>query len=70
MRWLGRRTMGLLALLSATAEGACAWTAGGRVWRSTAKVQTDLFGIDYCSSAAGADHRCGLVMNGGDFLGR
>jgi hypothetical protein len=46
------------------------WTADGRTWRSTAKVQKDLFGVDYCSSAAEADHQCVLVMNGGDFLGR
>ena len=40
----------------------------GRVYRSTAKVTANLFGVDSCSTAAGADHRCVLTFNAGDFL--
>lgn len=40
----------------------------GRSYRSTARVQTNMFGVDSCSAAAGADHRCVLSFNAGDFL--
>jgi hypothetical protein len=41
----------------------------GRTFRSTAKVQTDLFGVDSCSTnAAGSDTVCVLSFNAGDFL--
>lgn len=40
----------------------------GRSYRSTAKVQTNLFGVDSCSAAAGGDHRCVITFNAGDFL--
>ena len=40
----------------------------GRTYRSTAKVQRNLFGVDSCSAAAGADHRCVITFNAGDFL--
>lgn len=40
----------------------------GRSYRSTAKVQAHMFGIDSCSAAGGADHRCVLSFNAGDFL--
>jgi hypothetical protein len=40
----------------------------GRTYRSTAKVQRNLFGVDHCSAAADADHRCVLSFNAGDFL--
>ena len=40
----------------------------GRVYRSTAKVQANLFGVDSCSTANGADPRCVLTFNAGDFL--
>lgn len=40
----------------------------GRSYRSTAKVVANLFGVDSCSAAAGADHRCVITFNAGDFL--
>lgn len=40
----------------------------GRTYRSTAKVQRNLFGVDHCSAADDADHRCVLSFNAGDFL--
>jgi len=40
----------------------------GRSYRSTAKVQANLFRVDSCSAAGGADHRCVLTFNAGDFL--
>lgn len=40
----------------------------GRSYRSTAKVQANLFGVDSCSAVGGADHRCVLTFNAGDFL--
>ncbi len=40
----------------------------GRAYRSTAKVQANMFGVDSCSAAAGADHRCVITFNAGDFL--
>ena len=40
----------------------------GRTYRSTAKVQANLFGVDSCSAVGGADHRCVLTFNAGDFL--
>ncbi len=41
---------------------------GGRTYRSTAKVQRNLFGVDHCSALADTDHRCVLSFNAGDFL--
>lgn len=40
----------------------------GRHYRSTAKVQADMFGVDSCSTADGSDYRCVLTFNAGDFL--
>ena len=40
----------------------------GQTYRSTAKVQTNMFGVDSCSAAAEADHRCVITFNAGDFL--
>ena len=41
----------------------------GRTFRSTAKVQADLFGVDSCSTdASGGDPICILSFNAGDFL--
>lgn len=40
----------------------------GRSYRSTAKVQANMFGVDSCSAANGADHRCVITFNAGDFL--
>lgn len=46
-----------------------AWERDGRRYRSTAKVQADLVGVDYCTvDASGADPRCVLTFNAGDFL--
>jgi hypothetical protein len=45
------------------------WERDGRRYRSTAKVQEDLVGVDYCTvDAAGGDARCVLTFNAGDFL--
>lgn len=45
------------------------WRAEGRVWRSTARVQRDLIGTDYCSAEPdGRDARCVITFNAGDFL--
>ena len=40
----------------------------GRTYRSTAKVQANLFDVDSCSAVDGGDHRCVLTFNAGDFL--
>jgi hypothetical protein len=41
----------------------------GRTFRSTARVQTDLFGVDYCSAAGNNEApACVLSFNAGDFL--
>lgn len=45
------------------------WQADGRIWRSTAKVQRNLIGTDYCSAGPdGRDARCVITFNAGDFL--
>ena len=40
----------------------------GRTYRSTAKVQANMFGVDSCSARSEADHRCVITFNAGDFL--
>lgn len=40
----------------------------GRSYRSTAKVQANMFGVDSCSTVADADPRCVITFNAGDFL--
>jgi hypothetical protein len=40
----------------------------GRSYRSTAKVQANMFGVDSCSVEDDADHRCVITFNAGDFL--
>lgn len=40
----------------------------GRSYRSTAKVQANMYGVDSCSTAAEADPRCVITFNAGDFL--
>ena len=40
----------------------------GRSYRSTAKVQADMFGVDSCSAVSDADYRCVITFNAGDFL--
>lgn len=45
------------------------WRADGRIWRSTAAVQRNLFNVDYCTATeASADARCVITFNAGDFL--
>ena len=45
------------------------WEHDGRRYRSTAKVQRNLIGVDYCTvDATGGDPRCLLAFNAGDFL--
>jgi hypothetical protein len=56
-----------LATHSATMDSG--WERDGRRYRSTAKVQRNLIGVDYCTvDAAGGDARCILTFNAGDFL--
>jgi hypothetical protein len=40
----------------------------GRSYRSTARVEANMFGVDSCSALGGADHRCVITFNAGDFL--
>lgn len=40
----------------------------GRIARSTARVERNLYGVDYCSALNDADHRCVITFNAGDFL--
>lgn len=41
----------------------------GRTFRSTAKVQANLYGVDYClTDASGGDATCTLSFDAGDFL--
>lgn len=45
------------------------WEQDGRRYRSTAKVQQNLIGVDYCTvDASGDDAQCVLTFNAGDFL--
>lgn len=45
------------------------WEHDGRRYRSTARVQRTLVGVDYCTvDASGGDARCVLTFNAGDFL--
>lgn len=46
-----------------------AWEAEGRNWRSSAKVQRDLVGVDYCSARVdGEDATCVITLNVGEVL--
>lgn len=57
------------ALGSHSAAMDTGFTQDGRSARSTAKVQKNLIGVDYCSvDASGGDPRCVLTFNAGDFL--
>lgn len=40
----------------------------GRTWRSTNRVERDLFGVDVCSTDGAADFRCSISLNAGGFL--
>lgn len=45
------------------------WRSEGRIWRSTSRVQRNLFGVDYCSDVeGGGGARCVITFNAGDFL--
>jgi hypothetical protein len=44
------------------------WTGKGRTWRSTQRIQKNLFGADYCSSGGAGDFECVIVLNVGQFL--
>jgi hypothetical protein len=44
------------------------WTHDGRTWRSTNKVQANLFGVDHCSFDGAAGYRCVVILNAGEFL--
>lgn len=46
------------------------WTAEGRTWRSTNRVNRDLFGVDYCSAGGAGDVQCVISLNAGPFLRR
>lgn len=57
------------ALATHSAAMDTGWEQDGRRYRSTAKVQRNLIGVDYCSvDTAGGDTRCTLTFNAGDFL--
>ena len=52
-----------------SAETGSEASEGGRVYRSTNPVIRNLFGVDYCSTTtSGADHRCIVSLNAGEFL--
>jgi hypothetical protein len=40
----------------------------GRTWRSTNRVERDLFGVDVCYTDAATDFRCSISLNAGPFL--
>jgi hypothetical protein len=44
------------------------FTADGRTYRSTNRVERNLFGVDYCSTNGTADVRCVITLNAGGFL--
>lgn len=57
------------ALENHSAAMGSGWETDGRRYRSTARVQRNLIGVDYCTvDAAGSDARCVLTFNAGDFL--
>ena len=46
-----------------------AFAHDGRSYRSTARVERDLVGVDYCTvDASGGDAHCVMTFNAGDFL--
>lgn len=56
-------------------DGLAAWSArigsqyehGGRTYRATAAVHTNLFGVDYCTTD-GARYECAITLNVGRFV--
>jgi len=51
-----------------SAQIGSAFEQDGRSYRSTAKVQANMFGVDSCSAVGDADHRCVITFNAGDFV--
>lgn len=51
-----------------SAQIGSAFERDGRTYRSTARVQANMFGVDSCSAAGGVDHRCVITFNAGDFV--
>jgi hypothetical protein len=51
-----------------SAQIGSAFEHDGRTYRSTARVLANMFGVDSCSARDGADHRCVITFNAGDFL--
>lgn len=56
------------ALASHSAEKDSQFVHDDRTVRSTAKIQRNLIGVDYCSVGASGDHQCVITFNAGDFL--
>lgn len=44
------------------------FTSAGRTFRSTDRVQRNLYGVDYCSTDGTADFQCVITLNTGAFL--
>lgn len=44
------------------------FTSAGRTYRSTDRVQRNLFGVDYCSTDGAGEYACVITLNTGDFL--
>ncbi|MES2835010.1 MAG: hypothetical protein V4707_09930 [Pseudomonadota bacterium] len=44
------------------------FTSEGRTFRSTDKVQRNLYGVDYCSTDGRGDYACVITLNTGAFL--
>lgn len=44
------------------------FSSQGRTFRSTDRVQRNLFGVDYCSTDGSGDYACVITLNTGAFL--
>ncbi len=55
-------------LAARSAAVGSAFTHDGRTWRSTNRVERNLFGVDVCSTDGAADFRCSISLNAGPFL--
>ena len=44
------------------------FTSEGRTFRSTDRVQRNLYGVDYCSTDGRGDYSCVITLNTGAFL--
>lgn len=44
------------------------FTSAGRTFRSTDRVQRDLYGVDYCSTDGAGNYTCVITLNTGAFL--